>query len=247
MKSISPRHLKNAPIQEAIVDLRVIIKNSPGKEQFDRLASGLAGTYSEPQPIFRYLSKLVMAEGSQTSTHNSAFAGYRLDGKENGLIFQAQTNGFTLSKLAPYSNWESLIAEARRLWPIFSSALEVQSVVRVACRYINRFQIPSQHFALREFIVKPPEIPQELPQGIGRFMLQMEIPIVDTGSTVLLTQALDSVPGQGPLVLLDIDAFRLTSHEVAEEKWWSELELLRELKNRFFFGSLTPKTLEMFE
>jgi uncharacterized protein (TIGR04255 family) len=78
------------------------------------------------------------------------------------------------------------------------------------------------------------------------------VPDDASNCTSIVTQALEDQPaigndGASITVLLDIDVFRMTRIENADEaQVWGGLDELRLQKNRMFFEHLTEKTVEMF-
>jgi uncharacterized protein (TIGR04255 family) len=93
-----------------------------------------------------------------------------------------------------------------------------------------------------------PAIGPSLPQGIAGMYWRVVLP--QPPATIVVTQALDqAVMAEKVIVpvILDIDVF-VEGKVFAStgEELWEQLDQLRELKNRVFFGSLTPKALELF-
>jgi uncharacterized protein (TIGR04255 family) len=241
----------NAPVQEAIIDFRLTYKAPPTEESFSELAEKLIQSYPTKHQLQRHTSELQFGDGKSSTTHNSQFAGYRFESTERDFVFQAQVDGFTLSKLRPYKDWDNLVGETKRIWKIFRAAMKPVSIDRVACRYINRFEVRSGAFDLKDYFTKPPEIPDslppnDLPQGISRYLVQVEIPVPGSRTVALFTQALENVSDQVVSFLMDIDVFKVETYEIDEEKWWGDIDNLRTLKNQIFFASITEKTKDLF-
>jgi uncharacterized protein (TIGR04255 family) len=116
-------------------------------------------------------------------------------------------------------------------------------VTRIASRYINRIVIaPGDSFDktfLTTFMIGP-----DLPQLVAGFLLRMVIPFDDEGAAAIVTQSLD---GSGTGCVLDLDTFSERIEGIPREEIWARLDQLREVKNRLFFGSLTPEALEKFK
>lgn len=232
-------HLSNAPIQEAILDLRLSFRATPERSLFEPLKSALLQSYPLSSDIQQFHAEVNFDGGAGSLNQNTQFAGLRFQSANNGFVFQAQANGFTLSKLRPYTSWGDLKQEAQRLWAIYFATLGPSTVERIACRYVNRFEVPKRDFDFKEYLVAPPDLPSNLPQGVSRYLLQQEVPVPESRATVLLTQAVEGVTGSAVSFLLDIDAFKLLSLDASLGEWWSEIDDLAKLKNRFFFASVT--------
>ncbi len=239
-------NLANPPIQEALIDFRVRLRSS-SKDDFAKLSAVLSDRYQEGKEILLFNATFNLKDGQASSDHQSNFVGFRFESKANNFVFQAQSEGFTLSKLKPYRDWIELLAEAKRVWAIYRELLNPLSVERIACRYINRFEADSNVFDFSDYFTAPPEVPKILPQGVSRYLLQLEVPAPNADATVVVTQALEGVTSAPAAFVLDIDVFKVKSYEMQDEAWWDDLEQLRDLKNQFFFESLTKKTKDMFK
>ena len=236
----------NAPIQEALVDFRVRFDSPVSKEQFSKFNELLSGGYQDGKEIVRFNANFEFKEGIGSANHESNFAGLRFDSINNNFVLQAQVDGLTLSKLRPYRDWSDLIGETKAAWSVYLDLLKPKSIERIACRYINRFEVNSSAFDFGDYFVSAPEVPRGLPQGVSRYLLQLEVPAPRMQATVVLTQALEGVANSPPAFVLDIDVFKLRSYEIGDEKWWDDLDELGELKNQFFFESLTEKAKDLF-
>lgn len=243
-------HLNNAPIVEGLIDIRV-------KPAADLKMEGLAvvrdllkdhyPTHKEAVQI-RASIELKGEEVPQQSVASQK-VGYRLESSDGKYVFQAQTGGFTLSRLKPYETWELLRDEAKRLWKIYKDVAKPQTVTRVATRYINRINITDPNLDFDNYLTAPPPIPKELPQIVGQFLSRVVMPDKKTGAAIIFTQALEpanpatnSVP-----VIIDIDVFKEVAIDVESDEYWQLLEELRHLKNAVFFGSITEKTQELLK
>lgn len=237
--------LPNSPIQEAIFDFRLSFGTPPTRSDFSALSDALRSKYPLQEDLNRHRLQLTIESGNSQTSQNSAFAGIKFQSEDKTFVFQAQTDGFTLSKLPPYQSWEDIIDEAKEIWLKFAMFMKPQSMHRVACRYINQFEVPVGIFELSKYLVSAPEIPAGLPQAVNRYFLQQEIPAGD-GVVVILTHALQPSTPAAVAFILDVDVSKNSNYDVVKEEWWKDLEALRILKNQFFFESITEKTKELF-
>jgi uncharacterized protein (TIGR04255 family) len=67
-------------------------------------------------------------------------------------------DGFSASKLAPYTDWHDLRTQARDLWAKYRKATDPVLITRLALRYINRIDIPLPISDLKEYMRTIPEI-----------------------------------------------------------------------------------------
>lgn len=239
--------LKNAPIQEGLIDLRTSFDSTPSERDLQMVAEELRATYPESSALQGLSTQIQLSDAGLSQHSLSPYRGVLLQSSDKSFVFQAQVDGFTLSKLRPYTNWNDLQTEAKRVWTVFEKHTAPTIVNRVAVRYINSFELPGPITNLRDYFEAPPELPAQLPQGLSSYLVRYQVPDADTGATVLLTQTMDEGAQNRMQFLIDIDVFKTAELDVNKKEWWELLALLRELKNRVFFASLTPKTRKRFE
>jgi uncharacterized protein (TIGR04255 family) len=244
-------HLANAPIVEAVVDWRA--KLAPGldlaklKEAGEQLLS----------PKYEFLDELrgfefgIQQKGSaapQLSSHELGLQGYRFRTKDKLEIATFKQDGFSFSRLKPYTRWEQVFSEAERLWKIYTSAAGAEELSRIALRYINRILLPLPIVDFARYLTAPPAIPPRAPQVITSFLFRGVLLEPHSGITTNFTQVVEGPPEGASLpFILDIDAYIMKAMNPDSPEVISSFSLLREMKNRVFFASLTEQTIEMFK
>jgi uncharacterized protein (TIGR04255 family) len=244
------RHLKNAPITEALIDFQSHSTALVDATAAARLGENLGPSYSLKGPM-RLAN--INAGTAPTLAFNveTQDLGYRFESLDGKFVAQFQNQAFTLSRLAPYAEWADLKQEAQRLWPIYVEVAATQRVHRVACRYINNLALPmyeKQDF--RDYLTAAPEVPKELPQTLMGFMQRVVINQPEVRAITILTQLLEpnattsisKVP-----VILDVDVQTQQVFEPSSPDLWDILEVLRALKNAAFFESITEAAAEVYE
>lgn len=242
--------LSRAPITEALIDFRLRPLLPIALEQLSQLDAQLNADYPVKKDIRAIQAAIrVGAEAGQQVISSDQLIGYRYESKVTPFIFQARVDGFTVSRLAPYSTWDELLAETKRLWEIYSAIVGNTTIVRVATRYINKIHFPGSAIDFDDYLTAGPKIPEGLPQELIEFLTRTVVPFDDHKALLVLIQAseptLPSSPGFP--VLLDIDVFHEGAYDSSDGQFWQLLEDLRVLKNRAFFASLTEKTLGLLK
>jgi uncharacterized protein (TIGR04255 family) len=182
------------------------------------------------------------------SSMNTKVVGLRLHSSDEKYVLQVRSNRFTLSRLEPYENWDTLVNEARRLWNIYIARLAPEKTVRIATRFINNLHLPLHHGDyFQQYINKLIDVPDNVPQAVEAFIQKFRLVDSTTGGHVVLTLALNGIDPRGNApVILDIDTFKLSGIDPDESAIWDELSSLRKLKNDCFFSILTDKALELY-
>jgi uncharacterized protein (TIGR04255 family) len=164
-------------------------------------------------------------------------------------VAQLRLDGFTLSRLPPYENWTSLIAETKRVWDSYCSDLQPIRITRVATRFINNLRLPLEpNMSFQLFIRKLADLPEEAPQAMAAFFQNFQLSDPVNQATVNMTLALEPNVLLQPLpVILDVDVFTNRDLNPNDPELWLILNRLREIKNKCFFGVLTDRAVELYE
>lgn len=238
----------NAPITEAIIDIRVQLPEGTGVAELERVHEGLEAAYPTKRKRMQAEFHGEMGERGATAAARSKHIGYLFRSRDEKLVFQARLDGFTMSRLAPYESWDPFRDEARRLWNVYRSVLKPIRVTRLAVRYINRLDLPFPVTELKDYLRTVPEVSSDLPQELAGYFMQLRIPQEDINSVLLINQAIiePAEPGVASVVL-DIDVFRVDDPPTDEKDIWDFFEVLRECKNHVFEACITPKARELFK
>ena len=246
------RHLRNAPITEAIIDFRVKARTGFRPEEFLSLKTRLAERFPNVDKRRGVQATVEMIEGQgQPPVMQSAdlgLQGYFFKTSDGKTIAQFRVDGFTFNRLYPYTSWEGLFPQAMELWRLYSSTAKPDVITRLAVRYINRIVLPPGAVAFETYLRAVPVIPPELPQYISSFLTRVTIHNPETNMAAHVVQALEeSAPGSQLAVILDIDAFKEGEFSTNDPRIEQTFDQLRAFKNLIFFNSLTDDTLRRFE
>ena len=240
--------LLKAPITEALIDIRVKVREDLKIEQFDSIYNSVSKEYPVKNPRLKREGRFEFKKGEAPfSAATEIIDGYIFTSSDRKQIFQARLDGFTFNRLKPYVTWECFRDEARRLWGKYREVTSPE-ITRVALRYINKMDFPLPIKDFSDYLTAPPIVPASLPQGINSFLTRIVIHEPDIGATGIITQALEQqiVNPNILTIILDIDVFKQKAEGITEEEAWQTLEKLRHFKNKIFFESITEKARELF-
>ncbi len=236
-----------APISEAILDIRA------GGISCDLSVLRSLGEGSPEFPEVREIKKdeyqVRLSSGQESNPVASrvqTIFGYQFWSSDKTRVWQARNDGFTISHLRPYENWETLIGEATALWRVFRSATGAIPT-RLAVRYINRFDIPCEtKINYEDYFRTVPQIPPELDTGLAGYLMQLIIPQQDLKAVAILTQT-PTAPPQPNIVslILDIDLYREIDVPQDDPSILDLFESFRKRKNHLFEMSLQEKAREL--
>ncbi|HET9178684.1 MAG TPA: TIGR04255 family protein [Terriglobia bacterium] len=237
-----------APITEALIDVRTQLPQDVSLDKLEALHDWVRVEYPEKQKRTMWEGLFELKnEKDPLTTSRHQLVGYLFRSADGTQAVQFRLDGFTFSRLRPYTRWEQVFSEAKRLWDIYRVHAKPVRVNRLATRYINSIEIPFKKFDYDDYFTMAPKMPNGLPQVLTHFFTRVVVPFPEEGVTAIIAQTPSEKPD--PIkssVILDIDVFKEVSLSPEDAKIDEILAILRKVKNAIFFGSITPKTKELF-
>jgi uncharacterized protein (TIGR04255 family) len=240
-------HLTRDPITEALIDISVVLPSRfRNLDHLGRLTGALSEDYPDKKQIHQVTYQVKFAPEPKNRALSTPL-GYKYTSLDGRQVIQATITGFTFSRLTPYEDWASLRKEAWRIWQLYSSLFQPESITRVAARYINKLELPGPTVDFDDYLKYVPAIPNVLPQSLSGFFSRVVVPEARSGITAIVTQSFQ--PGQMPSevpVILDIDVIKEKAFG-DESEAWSTIDQLRGFKNMIFFDSITERVVELYK
>ncbi|OHB75842.1 MAG: hypothetical protein A2Z34_05435 [Planctomycetes bacterium RBG_16_59_8] len=244
-------HFEKAPITEAVIDIRV--EPSPGLRlpDLEKLHPLISSAYPQKRAHRAWEGILGTREDSVSmASKDHGVAWYSFWSADQRQVVAFRQDGFSFSRLRPYTRWEEFEPEAKRLWDIYARETKPLFVTRLALRYINVIDIPSQSFDMNEYFTQPPQAPKGAPRSVmENFLSRIRLRLPESDASATVTHALapktDKSVNITP-ILLDIDIFReVRSDRVYDASHWTGIASLRDIKNAIFESSLTERAKEL--
>lgn len=243
------RHLRSAPINEAIFDFRVKAASDFRVEVLTSLRQILSERFPKVDEARGAQILIGVKPGlPEVATQDFGLQGYFYKSEDEKLIAQFRVDGFTLNRLAPYTSWDELFPIANELWEQYREVATPEAVTRLALRYINRIPHPGPEVDFGDYLRAGPVIPPELPQTTPAFLLQVQIYDAERDIAANVVQRLEaSLADQKYTVILDIDAFKAVDLPPDDPSIQITFDQLRRFKNLIFFNYLTEEAVRRFE
>jgi uncharacterized protein (TIGR04255 family) len=245
------RHLNNAPITEAIIDFRVKLPSEFKVEAFLQLKKTISDRFPkfEERKLFSSQLRIKKGEPQPPSAEYHGVHGYFFRPEDDKTVVQFRIDGFTFSRLKPYTYWEEMFGEARELWGMYSEIAQPEAVTRLAVRYINHINIPLPVDDLSEYFTASPKTPDNIQGVISGFLSKVVVYDQEMDVSTNIVQALEKSikPDKHITVVLDIDSFKTGDFNVSNGEMWDIFTNLHNLKNQVFFNSITDETARLFE
>lgn len=245
-----PRHLKNAPITEAIIDFRVKARSDLRPEDFAAVKDRLSNRLPKVQEMrgLQATIQVQKGQGQPPVVQDLGLQGYFFKSEDEKVIAQFRIDGFTFNRLRPYTSWEDIFPQAMELWRLYIDSAKPAAVMRLAVRYINHIPLPAETDKFENYLRAAPVIPSELPQYVSSFLTRVTIHNPEDAIAAHVTQALQpSSDAQRLTVILDIDAYKEAEFSLEDPAIEPTFNQLRAFKNLVFFNSVTEETLRQFE
>lgn len=245
-----PRHLSKAPITEAVIDFRCNLAPEFDLESLKLLAEEHGYPECKAIRMFEFQMRQKGDKAPEGKHIDQGLIGWRYSSPDGLQIVQLRKDGLTFSRLAPYTDWHMVFTEASRLYRLYFAAAAPEEVNRIAVRYINRMQLPEDEVGdFSRFLTSPPAFPTDRPVLLGGFLNQVQVVDSVSGIAATVTQTIQpggSKPGLLPLIL-DLDVYERGTFPADPETILPRFGALRDTKNRYFFGSITEETANLFE
>lgn len=244
------RQLKNAPIREALIDIQ--FEPQLTIDALNSFAEAVKSKFDKQTNIWQQSFGLeIVPEGNSKTSSEQAVIGIRFDSEKLGHVVQARVNGFTFSKLAPYTDWSEVKNAAQSAWQDFVKFSKPETVNRLAVRYINALELPLPINDFSEYLTASPQVPKSLPQGLTAFLQRVVMVDPKSESMAVVTQALEEsqpvAQSNKITIFLDIDSFQVKQFSVSDSELWTSFDVLRDFKNDIFFEHITERAAELFE
>jgi uncharacterized protein (TIGR04255 family) len=232
-------HFAKAPIVEALIglDLQEKLPDS-SLPLFAEMASHLGAEYTIREDIM--LGEFKVEIGKPVDQSQSQL-GYFVRSPDRLKVAHLRRDNFSLSRLAPYSDWGEFRDEAFRLWLIYRSEVGPVPLSIFRVRYINKLSWPAKS-QMETYLKFYPHIPPGLPQTINGCFLQASYPLSKPYQGQFI-QRLYAAPNQD-----SSQASFVLDHELAfsavglsDSQIWSGIDECRSLKNDYFRASITPE------
>lgn len=190
----------------------------------------------------------------------------RVDQSESKIVQQSQTkmqfinqdgttvihvgpDNLSIHQLPPYNGWEHFKAGVLKYLSVYYKTANLESLVNVILRYVNRIDIPYTEFELEDYFRILPQAPNPIPQMFPRFLLNVDVPYHVLRSNLRITFGTAIPEGEAKIAyLLDLSMFSLTSAVPSKDEVSDWLEVAHKHLEDAFDAAFTEKThCEIFE
>jgi uncharacterized protein (TIGR04255 family) len=239
------------PVVEAFIDIHV---DRPSHVEAAALTAGLSSFHKDEEHLYPVRNAIMSGTYTvdpvtgHSTEQRQDLIGYRFISARQSEVVQVRKNGFTFSKVRPYTHWEQWRPEARRLWSRYCDLVHPIRVTRTTVRYINRIEIPEDQIHIENYFRTYPRVADIIPGAFARFLLRVELPQPDIPDAILvLSQGIVEDLKVGGGIVLDLELSCRVDMAPRDEGLWDALETLHDRENDAFEGCITDETRKLFE
>ncbi len=244
-------NLFHPPVVEAIFDVQVIFPKGIELSALAGLHSHFMNTYprKEEQRVVEFEFHQGEGQMSESRTRDHGITGYRFLSGDGVELVQCRRDGFTFNRLKPYTDWQDAFRKAVHAWTVYQEAFPQAQVTRVALRYINLIEVLANTPTLDLSEYFSVSVPGPHLTGVASTGFMSQGVLHDENTNLDANWIFARQPSTDPskiVVALDVDVYAQGTRvsDMAVNQWW---EVMRNLKNRLFFGSLTQKGIKLFQ
>jgi uncharacterized protein (TIGR04255 family) len=241
------RKYRKAPVVEALCEIFF-----EGSEWDDAVVGEFYGRVKHRFPK-RNQEEVQQAESAVASTNStgdatSPAAPMQFLNETRNSILQLRKNLLVVNQLQPYptfADWRPNIEFAlEHYWEL----AKPRGVKRIGLRYINRIVIPESPIRMEHYFGIYPNLPQEMGDVHGGYMVRVQIPCSQTGHAMLITLA--SAPADDPkhtAHLLDLYATFQSELPAGKHVVIAQTTAAHENVEKTFESSITDRLRNLFE
>ena len=246
-------HLSKAPITEAVIEIRALATIELSKKMMREKLDSQLLDYPNVKAEHRQTHQVQFGPGQQSKVamQDLGWQGLVFTSLDQKQIVKFEKQLFSLSRLAPYKNWETLSKEAFRLWSLHRNLVAPIDIRRLGVRFVNRIPLAME--------------PTKKPIRINNYFRSFSIGTKGFRTTTMgfLHHEVLAVPGNKyamniiktlqpaevrtineAALILDIDIYTIAPFAPTDEEINSRLQEIDWLKNKVFFGTITKQLQE---
>lgn len=250
---MSEVHLDNSPIREAVIDFRFNFTSPVDLAGLDSSCAALGSEYPTKEVIdLNSLFFDMSADNKPKFEHTKGIVGYRLISDKKDAIIQFRVDGFTFSKMRPYTSWEDVTERVKRAYGVYIGAVKADKITRIATRYINFIPLgASENLNIKKYFNFFPCLPSDLGSAIDNFLMRVSFKDEISGINTVVNQGLAIEHNAATAetvrsIVFDIDSF-IDKADVQINNPWEYLNQVKEFTNKAFFEGVTEYTESKFK
>jgi len=138
---MAQRIYPNAPITEAIIDIRARPVSEPSLEKLCEMQHGEEVRYPQKKKPIMFQFQVSDLQSEPKTSSSSSQVGQTFVSGDGLDIFMARRDGLSVHRLKPYTYWARFREEAKRLWTSYKELIPPQAIEMLLVRNINQIEV----------------------------------------------------------------------------------------------------------
>lgn len=238
------RTLNSAPVVEAVLELRCRVDMDWHETSVMAMLTSRLTDFPHCESMKRMKTEMRLGPdvGPVHTSEDLGWVGARFQSADEKQIVRYERDVFAFSQLSPYPGWDTFAQRAMDLFAVVAPAESAIEIARVGLRFINRIEL-IDGAQPENYLVSVPRAPEGVSLSIDGFLHQEKFGVPGYDYAIQMTRTL-----QPPAIERGTTAGLIIDIDVSTTKPWrgtfsnlrTRLLEMRWLKNKTFFGSLTP-------
>jgi uncharacterized protein (TIGR04255 family) len=238
--------LSQAPVTEAVLELRSRAETEWDEERMTALLKERLPQFPKVESLHGMMTEMRFEPGAAPaqSAKDLGWLGLVMRPEDGKQVVRFQRDTFAFSQLSPYPGWNTFVDRALDLWRVHESGTQPVEIARIGLRFINRIDLTGPEVKLEDYLVAAPKEPDGLALPLSGFLHRDTLSVPGHDFAVQITRTIQPPAGDASLksgLIIDVDVFSTKPWAGTTEELRSRLLQMRWLKNKAFFGSLTPQ------
>jgi len=238
------QRLNRAPIVEAVVEFRGKATTSWVEEDVRKDIEATLEGFSFLDSQRDYKLEIHPQQPPRHEFRDLGWKGLRFKSTTAEHIARFEKDRCIFSWLGPYETWDTFREIVMQVWRVHERVAQPKEIERLGVRFVNFIPLPQDAADLQQYIISSPQSPERLDVELIDFIHQdrFEVPGHDYFIKIIrTTQSNKEMPDAGLGLIIDIDVYTTTPFRSDLQQIETKLPQMRWLKNKAFFGTITPE------
>jgi uncharacterized protein (TIGR04255 family) len=244
-------HLNSPPVVEALLNFQASAVERWTQPGVEEIAKSLFPDFYPAGALHTIRVEIPQEEIAPSRFQRAdSIEGYMLKSSTTPIVHQVRRDGYSLSWMKPYKDWESLVAAGLEGWGKYQHAFVPAELHQISVRFLNHLVFPLSEFQARpqDFLTIAPHAPNGrwLP---GRFSHSLSLGVPDSPwlAHIQLHLLDEAGSSSSAVIMLDIELQSACTFNETGLSLEEALTQMRQVKNQVFFGSLTNRVINSFQ
>ncbi len=249
---MSEVHLTKSPLREAVIDFKFNYLEEVDITKLEAAHEEIKDIYPIKEVMdVNSLMFDIKVGNSPKFEHTQGRAGFRFLNEAKDIVVQFRVDGFTFSKIKPYTSWEEVIELTKVTYALYVKTVSVDKITRMATRYINFIEIEgNENIDIKKYFHIYPQVPETINTPFDNYLMRMSLRNNDINTVAIINQGLVFEPQiDGTIkrsLLLDIDCYK-ENQTIDTVNPWDNLSEVKKYTNEIFFSAITDFTKDKFK